>query len=182
MAKYYYPLESIPHEYGEIVSWISEICRSNKINDFVTVDHNPDNNSFCFNLYTKDYAYRIVARPYSYTKKELKIGKEIGPSNVPPYLGATVSTRKPRAGEDWTRGNDLADGPYSKDTWEKIKNDIIGYELVKVSKPKEHTYNSFGEMKTVPETPYDVKEINDLPINSELNCIPKGGCPTVTPL
>lgn len=48
------------------------------------------------------------------------------------YLGAQGGSRKPRAGETWTRGNDLADGPFSKDTWERIKNDIISFELVRL--------------------------------------------------
>ena len=46
-----------------------------------------------------------------------------------------VQTRKPRAGEDWNRGNDLADGPYSEETWREIVNDIVAYELVKVVNP-----------------------------------------------
>lgn len=51
------------------------------------------------------------------------------------YLGATASCRTPRAGEDWTRGNDLADGAFSKETWNKILADIVGYELVKIHRP-----------------------------------------------
>ena len=66
-------------------------------------------------LYTNDHVYAIVAHDRS---------KDNG------YLGCVASTRKPRAGEDWTRGNDLADGPFNRETWEKIKNDIIAYELV----------------------------------------------------
>jgi hypothetical protein len=50
----------------------------------------------------------------------------------PGYLGCTASTRKPRAGEDWPRGNDLADGPLSEETWHSILADIVGYELVRV--------------------------------------------------
>lgn len=45
------------------------------------------------------------------------------------YLGAGVSTRKPRPGETWTRGNDLPDGPYSTKTWNSIVLGIIRYEL-----------------------------------------------------
>jgi len=51
------------------------------------------------------------------------------------YLGCTVSSRKPRAGETWTRGADLADGPFSHETWVRIIGDIVGYELVKIHKP-----------------------------------------------
>lgn len=51
------------------------------------------------------------------------------------YLGCVAACRKPRAGEDWTRGNDLADGPLTEDTWRAILADIVSYELVKVHKP-----------------------------------------------
>ena len=53
------------------------------------------------------------------------------------YLGCTASTRKPRAGEDWTRGNDLSDGPLSLDTWHRVLADIVSYEMVKVHKRAE---------------------------------------------
>jgi len=36
------------------------------------------------------------------------------------YLGCTASTRMPRAGEDWARGNDLADGKFCQETWNRI--------------------------------------------------------------
>lgn len=48
------------------------------------------------------------------------------------YLGAVGGSRKPRAGETWTRGNDLSDGPLSEETWSRIKNDIISFELVRL--------------------------------------------------
>lgn len=48
------------------------------------------------------------------------------------YLGCQASSRKPRAGEDWTRGSDLADGPLSEETWHKILGDIISYEMVRI--------------------------------------------------
>lgn len=48
------------------------------------------------------------------------------------YLGCVASSRKPRAGEDWHRGNDLPDGPLNHDTWTRILAGILGYELVRV--------------------------------------------------
>jgi len=54
------------------------------------------------------------------------------------YFGASVSSRTPRAGEDWCRGNDLADGDFSLETWIKILSDIVGYELVKIHRPVQH--------------------------------------------
>ena len=51
------------------------------------------------------------------------------------YLGCIASSRMPRAGEDWTRGRDLHDGPFSRETWRGILADIVSYEMVKVHKP-----------------------------------------------
>lgn len=48
------------------------------------------------------------------------------------YLGCTASARKSRAGEDWNRGSDLADGVLCEDTWLRILRDIVAYELVQV--------------------------------------------------
>lgn len=45
------------------------------------------------------------------------------------YLGCTASSRTSRIGEDWTRGSDLADGQYSKETWDRICFDMLSYEL-----------------------------------------------------
>ena len=66
-------------------------------------------------LSTVHYRYHIVA-----IEREGQNG----------YLGCTVSNLTPLAGEDWTRGNDLADGPLTVETWEKIKDDIIAYEVL----------------------------------------------------
>lgn len=72
---------------------------------------------FCF--YTEDYNYFITA-----------IERENGSD----YLGCGVSARKARAGEGWTRGNDLPDGEFNKKTWDRIIYSIVSYELVKLSK------------------------------------------------
>lgn len=65
-------------------------------------------------IYTNDHVYSISATTGG-------------------YLGCGAATRKARAGEDWSRGNDLPDGPFNKRTWERIKNSIIGYELQPLS-------------------------------------------------
>ena len=75
----------------------------------------------CVYLYTDEYHYQIIA-----------IDREEDDG----YLGCQVSSRKPRAGEDWTRGNDLPDGPFNRETWNKILNAMINYELVKLTKYK----------------------------------------------
>lgn len=50
------------------------------------------------------------------------------------YLGAQGASRKPRAGEGHTRGNELCSGTLSEETWRSIKNDIISFELVRIRK------------------------------------------------
>jgi hypothetical protein len=50
-------------------------------------------------------------------------------SFTPGYLGCIAVSRRWRAGEDWHRGNDLADGPFNEETWLQILKDILSYEL-----------------------------------------------------
>lgn len=73
--------------------------------------------------------YRYHA--YLYTDiNRYSITAEVNPNKT--YMGCIAQTRKPRAGEDWPRGNDLADGPLSPETWHHILADIVCYEIVKV--------------------------------------------------
>ena len=71
-------------------------------------------------IYTAVNCYSIIAKE-----------KAEGPG----YLGCTAISRMPRAGEDWHRSNDLADGPLNVRTWYKILADIVSYEMVKVHDP-----------------------------------------------
>jgi len=107
------PFNVIKAECPELYDWLKEISRYSKIESFILPDYK---NGIRVYFYTHNYRYSILVKPDT-------------------YLGCTVQARKPRAGEDWTRGNDLADGSYCYQTWRKIKNDIIAYELVKVIKP-----------------------------------------------
>ena len=119
----------------QITSWIKEICPWSQIENYVQfhgrlpgkADPGKDwkvadsewarqgkKESLKMLVFTKEHKYAIVANDK--------------------YLGCTMSFRKPRAGEDWTRGNDLPDGRFSRETWEAIKDAIIRNELVKVMK------------------------------------------------
>lgn len=60
-------------------------------------------------IFTSDHSYQISARPT--------------------YLGCQAGTRKPRAGEEHNRGNDLPDGKFSRGTFVRIIGAIVGYEL-----------------------------------------------------
>lgn len=112
------PFNVIKAEVPEFYEWLKEISRYSKVEDFVLPDYK---NGIRVYIYTKEHRYSVSVKP----KKEKGDG----------YLGCMVTTRKPRAGEDWNRGNDLPDGKYCYETWQKIKNAIIAYELVKIVKP-----------------------------------------------
>jgi len=102
--------------------WLKEICRWDRDDWFVHWSDKNNNEGGsdligrCY-VYTHNYRYCIVAKKH-----------EDGRT----YLGCTMSCRMPRAGEDWTRGNDLPDGKFARETWNRIKNAIIQNELVKV--------------------------------------------------
>jgi len=119
------PFKVIKAECLEMYKWLKEISRYSKVEDFVLPDYK---NGIRVYFYTKENCYSIkvkIPMPNDDSSENNNYG----------YLGCTVQTRKPRAGEDWNRGNDLANGKYCKETWDKIKNDIISYELVKIVKP-----------------------------------------------
>lgn len=106
--------------------WFDEICYNKekyvKLCD-ESAKGSPDyshRKKFC--IYTELYIYNISA-------EDRKADEG--------YLGCIVTTRKPRAGEDWNRGNDLPDGKFNYETWTKIKDAIIRYELIPLSVPKE---------------------------------------------
>lgn len=105
--------------------WLRNLVYPRDVDDFIEVLYDGEQgmeNGFerrkLINLYTDHYKYFIIA-----------IEREPGKS----YLGCQVTARKPRAGEDWSRGNDLPDGPLTTETLEQIKNAIIAYEMVELS-------------------------------------------------
>ena len=72
-----------------------------------------------FKIYTEAHCYHISATWKDYHAQ---------------YMGCIASTRKFRVGEDWSRGMDLPDGYFCRETWEHIKNRIIKYEMKALSK------------------------------------------------
>lgn len=102
--------------------WLQELARRILKDDFIEVveDSITDyEQKFKCNFYTEDNRYRITA-----------INRKFHD-----YLGCTVTKRKPMAGKDYTRGNDLPDGPLTYDTWQNIKNGVVAYELVPLHRP-----------------------------------------------
>jgi len=95
--------------------------------DFIRVEEEGEGNGdgtfshrTVFRFYTTNNRYTIVLHE---TEKGI-------------YLGASVCSRYWEPGEDWHRGSDLPDGSSLVETWEEIKNAIIGYELVKWNLPR----------------------------------------------
>ena len=102
-------------------------------------DRDTDLGSFRVRLYTETHKYSIVAHPVSESREN-------------GYLGCIATTRKPRAGETWNRGNDLADGPLSAQTWNAILADIVAYELVPVELDQR-----VEKVTLPPQLPHDMK-------------------------
>ena len=116
-------------------SWDDYILTDADYRDYLYPDHSgneearkrfgsPRDDHLHIILFTNSYCYHISAR---LPQERKRAG----------YLGCTVNTRKPRAGETWTRGNDLPDGSLTKETWESIVRKIVGYELVAKVKPRQ---------------------------------------------
>lgn len=107
-------------EFPGLAQWVKPLCRFKKLEDFLIADYKE--NILRLNFFTKNNNYFITVNLPKYSK------------NKKGYMMASALTRKPRAGEDWNRGRDLADGSYTKETWDKIISNIVSYELVKVIK------------------------------------------------
>ena len=108
----------------QLIVWMNEMkhgYRDSGIYMAEVIGDYSQRKGFKLKLFTESNEYTIVAYPPVDDYKG--------------YLGAQGGSRKPRAGEDWTRGNDLADGDFSRETWIKILADIVGYELVKIHRP-----------------------------------------------
>jgi len=94
--------------------WLKEICPGDMVIDYTVDKSNYENGIFLVKVFTHTYWYQISAQK--------------------DYLGCAAGVRMARAGEDWNRGNDLPDGKFCRETWERIKDHIIRFELVKVAK------------------------------------------------
>ena len=102
--------------------WIAKLIFPGKVKDFIQKRKgysSPEHGYYRdFYFYTEDNRYSITA---------------IDRDGDDGYLGCTVTCRKARAGEEYNRGNDLPDGPFTEETWNTIVYAIVNYELVKLS-------------------------------------------------
>ena len=94
--------------------WLPQICYD--IEKYIHIIEDSEN-KFKFRIYDDNRYYAIVCH-----------------TDTPDgYLGCIMSSRKTRAGEDWTRGSDYPDGKFTIETWEEIKNSIIKRNLEALS-------------------------------------------------
>lgn len=129
---------------AQLVEWFREIIPYGNLDKYIRktregIDTNPHNtdrhaNHVHYVIYTKQHSYGISA--------------------TPTYLGCIASTMYYRPGENWTRGNDLPDGKFCRETWDAIVNAIVRYELQKVDPiPDPSTYAENGPPANLVMTP-----------------------------
>ena len=102
--------------------WLRDLVFPGQVKDFIEEHNGSGDDSETMrklSLYTNEHEYIITAIERFNGEKS--------------YLGCGVLARKARAAEDWHRGNDLPDGDFTQDTWNKILNAILNYELIKLS-------------------------------------------------
>ena len=97
-----------------VLKWISEICPGQDIQSSYVQSVDSKKGVLILVVFSHDFRYMITA-----TKK---------------HLDCFVSNRKPRAGLVESQSFGLAGGPVKRETWDKIKDAIIKYELVKISR------------------------------------------------
>lgn len=110
--------DELTHIFPELARWLKAIIA--RFEKAALIFYHKDTKRVVIKLFTETHTYSISARRKD---RKNKGEKDLG------YLGCQASTRKPRVGENWTRGTDLADGIYSEQTWINILCDIVGYEM-----------------------------------------------------
>ncbi len=111
--------ESLP----DFAEWLESVCRYGNVDsvclifleEVIVGREKEDRYYYKIYFYTSDNQYSISIYP--------PIDEYQG------YCGCTVSSRKSRPGEFWNRGNDLPDGEYTSETFDRIARRIIQYEM-----------------------------------------------------
>lgn len=111
--------------YEKVREWLRVVYRPSQIDRAVHV--RPDDGE-CGSIYVKIWT----------DTNEYRVCISLKPTGrlEDAYMGASASTRKPRAGETWTRGNDLPDGRFSDGLWRDILAAIVRYEAQEVKSEK----------------------------------------------
>jgi hypothetical protein len=104
-----------------LVGWLKEVVPFNRLDVYVRKTRESFDDNPHAGRRANHVNYLLVTARHSYSI-----------SAYPDYLGCVASCTFYRPGENWTRGNDLPDGKFCRETWEAIKDAIIRYELVKL--------------------------------------------------
>jgi len=111
----------------DMAIWLKQIVRYGNVDSQVLIYQSLNQRSNITE--TDEEKCRFHCDFYTDTHKYSIYGYQPTEKNPDGYLGCGATTRKPRVGEDWNRGNDLPDGKYSKKTFDKIVRGIVAYEL-----------------------------------------------------
>lgn len=122
------PVELYEKAIMQMRLWLSCIYSPSKVDRALKVEYISVPDSNVQKLYMRAKVW-TVNNVYSITSS-------IHTLYPPGYLGLDAQSRKPRTGETWTRGNDLADGDFGEETWHKILCDIVHYEAEEVKSEK----------------------------------------------
>jgi len=136
-------------KFDHLKEWFDELLRGYSQDLYIENiggQGSPEETKYLYNFYTDNYKYYIVA-----------LVREDHD-----YLGCQVSCRKPYAGENWHRGNDLPDGPFTRETWLRILNGIVRYEMVQIAPKQISTVNcpevDFDKAETSLDEPQDPED------------------------
>jgi hypothetical protein len=101
-------LDSLGPEYKDLVSWVRSMRHGR--DKALVLDHG---DAVRLRWYTDTQNLSLYVVPPSTAKPD-------------GYMGGSVQHRAPYPGETWTRGADLADGPYAFETWCQFLADALG--------------------------------------------------------
>ena len=116
-------LEELEKECPHFIKWMSEFKFGNPVSHWVIERHTGHGIHYGVTFFTSHYQYSLNIIP-----------PKDDPFYPNGYLGCVALTRMPLAGETHNRGDDLNDGPYSRETLHGILGDIVGYEMVEIGK------------------------------------------------
>ena len=122
------PVEMYEEAISQLRKWLSGIYPPSKLDRALQIDYIEVSESPVKKLYTRSKIWTMN------TVYSIHAGMHV--LNPPGYMGCGARSRKPRTGETWERGNDLADGDFSEATWQKILQDIVRYEAEEVRSEK----------------------------------------------
>lgn len=149
--------EKVKSRKEEIYGWLNEYFGDqtwvNYTSDLPPEPTNKDglsNRRFRIYIYIGDVRFSIAAHIYERDFKK-------------DYLGATATITKFKRGEDWTRGNDLPDGEFSKATFDSIIRGILRYSFLPLQTTSGRIEMGLPHEVAGPEVEQEVLDALDAP-------------------